>query len=109
PTPPKPPARPQADVSVRVARISDNNGHAIVRVTVSGIPAGQRARLSTSASSGDLRARWGACRGSTCTATRFGTVFLFTWRGQSDATLSFSVSGPDGYDDPSSGNNRSSV
>jgi RNA polymerase sigma factor (sigma-70 family) len=110
---PKPPPAPEADVGVKVGHQSQRNGGATVTVQVTGVPAGTQARLIATSSKGDLHVLGLNCRrsggGYTCTASRLFNIFVFEVSARSNATVTFSVSPPDGYRDPSPGNNRATV
>jgi hypothetical protein len=92
--------------------VSGHHGTA-VQVQVTGIPAGKQVRLTATTSNGDLHHHQGSCRragkGYTCTATRPRNQFLFSVNSSSGPTLTFSVTPPEGYTDPSQGNNSVSV
>jgi RNA polymerase sigma factor (sigma-70 family) len=114
PTPaPQPPPAPGADVSVRAWRDSDRHGQVTVTVTVSGIPAGSQARLTVSTNTGNVHQRRGSCQksggGYICTVSRSRNVFSFDVHSRSGSTLRFSVAPPDGFTDPSPGNNSTTV
>ena len=80
---------------------------------MTGVPLGEHARLVATATNGDFHQRGISCRrsgqGYTCTATRLHSLFAFEVRGGAGATLRFSVSPPDGYQDPSMGNDSATV
>jgi RNA polymerase sigma factor (sigma-70 family) len=116
PTPkptPDPPAPPRADVSVRASTSSDHRGHVAIGVVVSDIPSGAQVQLTASITQGAIRAGWGGCQrsgnGYTCTATRGHDRFLFDVSGSPGARVTFSVTEPSGYTDPSTGNNSTTV
>jgi hypothetical protein len=116
PTPkptPAPPAPPRADVSVRASTSSDHRGHVAIGVVVSDIPSGAQVQLTASITQGAIRAGWGGCQrsgnGYTCTATRGHDRFLFDVSGSPGARVTFSVTEPSGYTDPSTGNNSTTV
>ena len=86
----------------------------IVRVTVSGLPDGTTVRLSASVDRGNVWA-WvrGACsrsgEGYTCTVSPRSGTFVFGNNSANGATMTFSVTTPDGWSDPDPGNNTVTV
>jgi hypothetical protein len=110
---PAPPAPPRADVSVRASTSSDHRGHVAIGVVVSDIPSGAQVQVTASISQGAIRTGRGGClrsgKGYTCTATRGHDRFLFDVSGSPGARVTFSVTEPSGYTDPSTGNNSTTV
>jgi len=112
PSPSEPPG-PRADVGVTAWQGSENHGRVTVWAKVSGVPSGRQVRMTATASTGDFRDSSSACRrsgrGYVCTATSGRNVFAFFANANSRPTVTFRVSAPEGYTDPSSDNNSASV
>ncbi len=114
PTPPNPtpPTGREVDVGVR-AWLDSRGNRSIAKVQVTGIPLGRHVRLSATSTNGDFHQLGISCRrsgqGYTCVAWRWHSLFAFEVRGRAGATLRFSVSPPDGFRDPSMGNNSATV
>jgi RNA polymerase sigma factor (sigma-70 family) len=113
PTPTEPPPR-SADIGVSASVYYDRAGHLHATVTVSGIPPGEQVQLHASSSTGNLHSHNGVqCHrsGNTydCMVSLADTSLLFGTHSMSRPTLTFTVSGPTGWKDPSSGNNSVSV
>jgi RNA polymerase sigma factor (sigma-70 family) len=116
PTPkptPAPQASPRADVSVRASTSSDHRGHVAISVVVSHVPSGTQVRMTASITQGAIRTGSGGCQrsgnGYTCTATRGHDRFLFDVSGSPGARVTFSITAPSGYTDPTTGNNSTTV
>ncbi len=110
---PEPSPDLRADVGVKVRLHVQRRGAATVTVQVTGVPAGKHARLTATSDKGDLHHIGLNCRrsggGYTCTASRLFNLFIFTVHAKSDASVAFSVSPPEGYRDPATGNNHATV
>ena len=92
---------------------SEHHDRVTVWARVSGIPENKQVRLTATASTGDFRDSSASCyrsgRGYVCTATASHRLFAFRANAQSRPTVTFTVSAPSGYTDPSRGNNSASV
>jgi hypothetical protein len=79
---------------------------------VSGVPKGKSVRLTATASNGTFRPLTRDCSGSghsyVCTATGGHRWFAFQANASSRPTVTFRVTPPSGYTDPSSGNDSAS-
>ena len=90
----------------------DRHGHLKIAVRVTGVPPGEEARLRATTSSGDLHSAAGCDHAGTswtCTATSRHDRFFFAANTQSRPTLTFTVSPPQGWTDPATGNNTSTI
>ena len=92
---------------------SEHHGRVTVWAKVSGIPENKQVRLTATASTGDFRDSSARCyrsgHGYICTATTGHRLFAFRANAHSRPTVTFTVSPPSGYTDPSRGNNSASV
>ncbi len=116
PTPkPSTPTRPKADVKVSATTDYDllRHFHATARVT--GVPDGLRVRLRATITEGDLHVH----KGSACQRESGGKAYV-CWVGDDTrlrfgthtyarTTITFTVSPPEGYDDPQPGDNSTSA
>jgi hypothetical protein len=77
------------------------------------VPKDKYVKLTASASTGNFDDREWGCRrsgrGYVCTATQWHTLFDFVANANSRPTVTFRVTPPSGYTDPSPGNNSASV
>jgi hypothetical protein len=98
PTPSEPPPSSKVDVGVSAWQDSEHHGEVRVWAKVSGVPDGNRVRLTATASNGDFHARsWGCYRSGrsyTCTATPGHTLFTFEANANSRPLVTFKVIPP---------------